>query len=173
MKMLAVVVLCDAQRVFLQRRIVKHHFVEILGTCFLASLFSLFATAGLSRLAGLDTTIARSLFARSITVPLALPITEAMGGIASVTAVLVCATGLLGAALGQAFMTAMGHEKNDEILRGVAQAASAHGLGTSALAESEPEALPFAAVTIAAMGTISNLLLMVPAIKGALVALLG
>ena len=33
MSMLAVVVLCDGQRVYLQRKIVRHHAVEILGTC--------------------------------------------------------------------------------------------------------------------------------------------
>jgi putative effector of murein hydrolase len=61
----------------------------------------------------------------------------------------------------------------DEISRGVAQGGTSHGLGASALAAREPEALPFSAVTIAIMGTVSNLLLYVPPVRGALLAICG
>jgi putative effector of murein hydrolase len=168
MKMLVVVVLCDAQRVFLQLRIVKRHFLEIFGTCLIMAPMSLAITASICHDIGLDAMIGRSLLARSITVPLALSITEAVDGITSITAAVVCATGLMGAALGQVLMSTlsnMGVGGDDEIARGVAQAASSHGLGTAALAESEPEALPFAALTIAAMGTLSNLFIMSPGFR--------
>ena len=122
---------------------------------------------------GLGPTLARSLLPRSITVALALPMTDVLGGSASVTAAVVCFTGLIGAAFGQTVLSALGIGKTDEISRGCAQASSAHGLGASALAEAEPEALPFAAVAIAAMGTLSNLLLYVPAVRGALLAITG
>jgi putative effector of murein hydrolase len=107
MAMLAVVVLCDGQRVFLQRRIVRRHAVEIFGTIILSALFSLFATAFLASLAGLEPVLARSILPRSITVALALPMTEVLGGSASVTAALVCITGLIGAAFGQQLLSAL------------------------------------------------------------------
>jgi putative effector of murein hydrolase len=171
MAMLAVVVLCDGQRVYLQRQIVQRHCIEIFGTVIVSSLFSLFATAYLAAYVGLSPTIAKSMLPRSITVALALPMAEMLGGSASLTAALVCATGLIGAALGQVLMTML--KMRDEISRGVAQATSAHGLGTSALAANEPQALPFAAVTIAIMGTVSNLLLFIPAVRDALLAIIG
>ena len=171
MRMLAVVVLCDGQRVFLQRRIVRHHWLEIVGTIVASSLFSIFFTAFIAAKVGLAPLLAKSLVPRSITVALALPMTEALGGSASVTAALVCVTGLVGAALGQQLLDMM--NVKDEISRGVAMGSSAHGLGASAIAASEPQALPFSAVTIAIMGTVSNLLLQVPVVKGAVLALCG
>ena len=61
----------------------------------------------------------------------------------------------------------------DEISRGVAQGGTAHGLGASALAANEPQALPFSAVTIAIMGTVGNLLLYIPFIRAALLGICG
>ena len=171
MAMLAVVVLCDGQRVFLQRRIVKHHAVEIFGTIIASSLFSLFATAFLASAAGLEPMLAKSLLPRAVTVALALPMTETLGGSPSVTAALVCITGLIGAAFGQVVLTTF--RIRDEISRGVAQGVTSHGLGASALAANEPQALPFSAVTIAIMGTVSNLLLYVPFVRGALLSICG
>ena len=107
MAMLSVVVLCDGQRVFLQRRIVKHHAIEIFGTVIISAVFSLFFTAFLAKTVGLAPVLARSMLPRSITVALALPMTELLGGSASVTAALVCMTGLVGAAFGQIVLTAL------------------------------------------------------------------
>lgn len=169
--MLVVVVLCDGMRVFLQRAVVRRHGAEIIGTAAAASIFSMFATAKLAAAVGLGGQVARSLLPRAVTAPLALPMSDALGGILPLTAASVCFTGLLGAAFGQALMSRMG--LRDEISRGVAQASSAHGLGASALAATESQALPFSAVTIAAMGTISNMLLCVPVLRGALLAITG
>lgn len=171
MSMLVVVVLCDGMRVFLQRRVVRRHGLEILVTAVVASLFSMFATAKLAAMAGLGGQVARSLLPRSVTAPLALPMADTLGGILPLTAASVCFTGLLGAAFGQVLMTRL--HLRDEISRGVAQASSAHGLGASALAATESQALPFSAVTIAAMGTVSNVLLCVPVLQGALLAITG
>eukprot|EP00892_Ulva_mutabilis_P007106 jgi/Ulvmu1/4768/UM020_0053.1 len=171
MSMLVVVVLCDGMRVYLQRSVVRRHGLEILGTVVAAALFSMFATAKLAVVAGLGPQVARSLVPRSVTAPLALPIADMLGGIPSLAAASVCFTGLLGAAFGQVLMTRLG--LRDEISRGVAQACSAHGLGAAAMAATESQALPFCAVTIAAMGTVSNVLLCVPVVRGALLAVTG
>lgn len=171
MSMLVVVVLCDGMRVYLQRSVVQRHGLEILGTVLAAALFSMFATAKLAVMAGLGPQVARSLVPRSVTAPLALPMADNLGGIPSLAAASVCFTGLLGAAFGQVLMSRLGLQ--DEISRGVAQASSAHGLGASAMAATEPQALPFCAVTIAAMGTVSNVLLCVPVLRSALLAVTG
>jgi putative effector of murein hydrolase len=144
MGMLIVVVLCDGVRVFLQRRVVRRHAAEIFGTVLLLSLSSLFITAHLAAALQLRPDISRSLLPRSITVALALPMTRTLGGVENLTAAVVCATGLVGAALGQRILGIV--RMRDEISRGVAQGACAHGLGASAMAATEPQALPFCAV---------------------------
>jgi putative effector of murein hydrolase len=171
MAMLAVVVLCDGTRVYLQRSLVRRHAAEIFGTVIVSALFSLFATAKLAALLGVEAMLARSLLPRAVTVALALPMTETLGGSTSLTAAMVCFTGLMGAAFGQTLMNSM--RIRDEISRGVTQAASSHGMGTAAMAASEPQALPFCAVTIAIMGTVSNLLLCIPVVAQALLAITG
>lgn len=171
MSMLTVVVLCDGMRVYLQRNVVRRHAVEICGSVLIGSVFSLFFTAHLAAALQLSPEIARSLLPRSITVALALPMTQMLGGIESLTTAMVCATGLVGAALGQLLLGAL--RMQDEISRGVAQGSCSHGLGASAMAATEPQALPFCAVTIAIMGTVSNVLLCVPFIRAALLAVTG
>jgi putative effector of murein hydrolase len=171
MSMLSVVVLCDGMRVFLQRQVVRRHAVEICSAVLASSVFSLVYTAKLAASLGLSGEIGRSLLPRSITVALALPISQTLGGVESLTAAMVCATGLTGAALGQLVLGML--RVRDEISRGVAQASSAHGLGASAMAASEPQALPFCAVTIVIMGTVSNVLVCMPVFRSALQAVTG
>ena len=58
-------------------------------------------------------------------------------------------------------------------MRGVATAASAHGLGTAALGSKEPEALPVAALTFALMGIAATVLCAIPGFRYLLVLLAG
>ena len=52
-------------------------------------------------------------------------------------------------------------------------AGSAHGLGTAALAAKEPEALPFCALAYALIGIESTVLVSIPAVQAALLAITG
>ncbi|MEM7497884.1 MAG: LrgB family protein [Pseudomonadota bacterium] len=76
---------------------------------------------------GRDTLIA--LAPKSTTAPVAMGITEALGGLPSLTAVLVILTGIMGAMLGPPLMTAMGIK--DWAARGVAMGTASHGIGTA------------------------------------------
>ena len=171
MAMLPVVVLCDGFRVYSQRQIIQRHFAEIMGTVLVAASFSLYATAHAAAALGFGPVISRSLLSRSITTPLAIPIANALDASMPLTAAFVCITGLMGAALGRSVLSMIG--ANDEITRGISMAASGHGLAASALAAEEPQALPFSGVTIAAMGIVSNLLVNIPAVRLALLAIVG
>lgn len=171
MSLLGVVVMCDAFRIFRQRTVITRHFMETVGTCAFIALFSLFASAFVASAVGLGPDLARAMLSRSVTVALALPVATSLGASTSLTTAIVCATGLLGAALGQTALRLLGVK--DEIARGVAQAASSHGLGSAAMGAREPQALPFCAVTTAAMGAMTNLLVALPPLRGALLAIIG
>lgn len=77
--------------------------------------------------AGRDTLVA--LAPKSVTAPVAMGITEQLGGLPSLTAVLVILTGVLGAALGPYLLSAIG--VHDWAARGVALGTASHGIGTA------------------------------------------
>ncbi|MEL6209049.1 MAG: LrgB family protein [Pseudomonadota bacterium] len=77
--------------------------------------------------AGRDTLVA--LAPKSVTAPVAMGITEALGGLPSLTAVLVILTGILGAMLGPPLLTALGVK--DWAARGLAMGTASHGIGTA------------------------------------------
>ena len=70
-----------------------------------------------------------SLAPKSVTAPVAMGITEKLGGLPSLTAVLVILTGIIGAMLGPMLMNAMG--MRDWAARGVAMGTASHGIGTA------------------------------------------
>lgn len=74
-----------------------------------------------------DTLIA--LAPKSVTAPVAMGITEQLGGLPSLTAVLVILTGVLGAMLGPVLLDLLG--VRDWAARGVAMGTASHGIGTA------------------------------------------
>jgi len=150
----------------------KRHFFEIIGSCFIGATFGLFSSAFNASWLGVPALLSRAVVARSVTVALALPISTALGTDAlAVTATSVMLTGLLGAAFAQVVLDKL--KFKDPIVRGMAVAASAHGLGTAALAAKEPEALPYCALAYAVVGIISTLLVQVPWVRLALLSITG
>ena len=70
-----------------------------------------------------------SLAPKSVTAPVAMGISEALGGLPSLTAVLVILTGILGAAFGPLVLDLM--RIRDWRARGFAIGVASHGIGTS------------------------------------------
>ena len=74
-----------------------------------------------------DTIIA--LAPKSVTAPVAMAITESMGGPPSLTAILVVSTGILGAVTGPSVLRLV--RVRDPALRGIASGVTSHGMGTA------------------------------------------
>ena len=106
-----------------------------------------------------------------MTVALALPIASQLEAPLPITAAAVLLQGLLGANFGPSMMSAVGFK--DTIARGLAAAGTAGGLGTASLTSREPEAMPFCALSYSMIGIFSSLFITVPAIKAALVTIVG
>ncbi|XP_051198793.1 plastidal glycolate/glycerate translocator 1, chloroplastic isoform X1 [Lolium perenne] len=172
MGFLGSVILSFAFSMFKQRKLVKRHAAEIFTSIAVASTFSLYSTAILGRLIGLEPTLTISILPRCITVALALSIVSFFEGAnTSVTAAVVVLTGLIGANFVQAAMDKLG--LNDPIARGIGTASSAHGLGTAALSAKEPEALPFCAIAYALTGIFGSLICSSSAVRQSLVFIAG
>lgn len=172
MGFLGSVILSFAFSMFKQRKLIKRHAAEIFTSVIVSTIFSLYSTALVGRLVGLEPSLTVSILPRCITVALALSIVSLFEGTnSSLTAAVVVVTGLVGANFVQATLDKL--RFRDPIARGIATASSAHGLGTAALSAKEPEALPFCAIAYALNGIFGSVLCSIPAIRQSLLAVVG
>lgn len=93
------------------------------------SLTATVTAVGIAWVLGAGTGTVLSLAPKSVTAPVAMGIAEELGGLPSLTAVLVILTGILGAMLGPPLMTLAG--MRDWAARGVAMGTASHGIGTA------------------------------------------
>ncbi|AJY76748.1 LrgB family protein [Paenibacillus beijingensis] len=82
----------------------------------------------ISRLLNLDTSLIDSLLLRSTTTPIAIAITNMIGGISTLTAVFVIVTGILGSILGPMMIRAA--RIRSDVAKGILMGSSAHAAGT-------------------------------------------
>ncbi|KAH9623138.1 hypothetical protein KSS87_006468 [Heliosperma pusillum] len=172
MGFLGSVIISFAFSMFKQRKLVKRHAAEIFTSIIISTLFSLYSTAFIGRLVGLEKSLTISILPRCITVALALSIVSLFEGTnPSLTAAVVVLTGLVGANFVQVVLDKL--QFRDPIARGIATASSAHGLGTAALSAKEPEALPFCAIAYALTGIFGSILCSIPIVRQSLLAVVG
>lgn len=105
---------------------------------------------------GASRQVALSLAPKSVTAPIALGISEQIGGIAAMTAALVVTTGLLGAAFGPWILDRLGI--TDRRARGLAMGVAAHGIGTARALQSSEEEGAFAGMGMGLNGLATALI---------------
>ena len=114
----------------------KRLWLPLLGGLLAGSLTAVVSAVGIVWLLGAPPATLLSLAPKSVTAPVAMGIAERLGGLPSLTAILVVATGILGAALGPLVLDAL--RVRDPAVRGFAIGVAAHGIGTArAFQESE------------------------------------
>jgi predicted murein hydrolase (TIGR00659 family) len=110
----------------------------------------------IGRAVGLSGQALRSLAPKSITTPIAMGIAEAIGGLPSLTAVLVILTGMVGAALSREALDLF--RIRDQSVRGFAMGLASHGLGTARALQLDPEAGAFAGLAMGLNGAMTAML---------------
>ncbi|WP_108659007.1 LrgB family protein [Acuticoccus kandeliae] len=105
---------------------------------------------------GLPHDVLVSLAPKSVTTPIAMGISSALGGIPALTAVLVIMTGVIGAMTVTPLMNALGMK--DMAARGFAAGVAAHGIGTARAFQVDPLAGAFAGIGMALNGAFTALL---------------
>ncbi len=88
-----------------------------------------------------------SLAPKSVTAPVAMGISEQIGGLPSLTAALVVMTGVIGATCGTTLFKVL-RIKNDSI-KGIAMGVTAHGIGTARAFQVSPEMGAFSGLAMA------------------------
>jgi putative effector of murein hydrolase len=87
------------------------------------------SAVGIGWLLGASRETLLSIAPKSVTTPIAMGIAEKLGGLPSLTAVLVVTTGILGAVLARGTLNLLRIE--DHAVRGFAVGVAAHGIGTA------------------------------------------
>ena len=105
------------------------------------------SAVGIAWLLGADAQILLSLAPKSVTAPVALGIAERIGGIPSLTAVLVVMTGVVGAVFGTKWFDLL--RIRDDSVRGIAMGVAAHGIGTARAFQVSAEMGAFAGLAMA------------------------
>ena len=99
----------------------------------------------------------RSLAPKSITTPIAMGVAEQIGGLPSLTAVLVVATGIFGAVAASTLFRVL--RIKDPAVRGFALGVAAHGLGTARAFQISEETGAFSALAMCLNGILTALFL--------------
>ncbi|GEB35646.1 MULTISPECIES: LrgB family protein [Brevibacillus] len=137
--------------------LLKKHAAQIMISVVSGSAVAVISSAVLALLLHTDQQVLYSLLPRSITTPIAMNVSQMIGGVPSITAVLVLMTGVLGSIIGPYIIAYL--RISDDIARGVLLGTSAHGAGTSKAFEISPIS-----------GTVSSISMIVAALVTQLVA---
>jgi len=114
----------------------------------LAGVFvSALSTVAIARILGASLQTQLSLAPKSVTAPVAMGISEQIGGLPSLTAALVVTTGILGAAIGSRLFKQIGI--TSAATKGIAMGVAAHGIGTARALQESTEMGAFSGLAMA------------------------
>ena len=168
--MLGPAVVSFSQSMYSRRNLLVDNLLVVASGILFGSLGALFATAAFAKWIVLggntDATLRLSVLARSVTAPLAVVVSDMLGGSVGITAAVVVMTGISVASFGQQLLDLVGIK--DPVARGMGQGAAGQSLGTAAMS-SEPEAFPFAAMTFVFMAVVTTCITTIPFMKDLLV----
>ncbi|MBE0623114.1 MAG: LrgB family protein [Burkholderiales bacterium] len=134
----------------------KRLLVPLLAALLAGALTAIVSAVGIAWLLGASRTTLISLAPKSVTTPIAMGITEKMGGLPSLTAVLVVATGIIGAVTAKYVLDFL--RVRDHSVRGFAVGVAAHGIGTARAFQVSEEAGAFAGLAMGLNGLATALL---------------
>lgn len=126
------------------------------------SVTAIVSAAGIGWLLGAPQPIVATLATKSVTAPIAMALSSAIGGIPPLAAVLVVLTGIFGAVIVTPLMNAL--RITDYAARGFAVGVASHGIGTARAFQVSEEAGVFAGIAMGLNGALTALLFLVIAL---------
>lgn len=108
---------------------IKKRGKSLLISVLTGSVVGVISAAGIAGILGASKQVIISLAPKSVTTPIAMGITEKLGGIPPLTAAIVIATGILGAVVGPTVLKILGVRSPTAF--GLAMGTASHGIGTA------------------------------------------
>ena len=118
------------------------------------SLTAALSAWGIGAVLGASRESLMSLAPKSVTTPIAMGVAERIGGLPSLTAVLVISTGIIGAVFGRSLYQRL-HVIQDHAVRGFAIGIASHGIGTARAFQVSEQAGAFAALAMGLNGLLT------------------
>jgi predicted murein hydrolase (TIGR00659 family) len=135
----------------------KRMALPLLASLLVGSLTAALSAVAIGGLLGASKATLLSLAPKSVTTPIAMGVAERIGGLPSLTAVLVIATGIIGAVGARYVYRALRIE--DDAVRGFAMGIASHGIGTARAFQESEQMGAFAALAMGLNGLMTALLL--------------
>lgn len=127
--LLAPATACLGVSIYRQFDILKAHWLPILVGCFCGAAAGLGSVWGMCKLLKMDDLLTTSLLAKSVTTPIAVSITDTLGGLPPITVMAVIISGIFGGIVAPAMIRLF--RIHDPMVAGVSIGTCAHGGGTS------------------------------------------
>ena len=118
---------------YTQREVLKKNLLPILIATSVGALTAIGSVILLGRLFRLEESFLISFIPKSVTTPIAVEVSESLGGIPSITVAAVIITGIVGAVLAPSLIKLLGLK--NKVAIGLAIGASSHAVGTSKAVE--------------------------------------
>lgn len=142
--------------IYQQRRLIQQYWLALCLGSVAGIVVSIATTELLVKALHIDSHIARSLLARSVSTPFAVEASAHLGGTAQLTGLFVIITGLFGIVLGEVILTLL--PLRSRVARGAPFGAAAHGFGLSIARAVGPEEGAVASLTMIFSGVLTVVL---------------
>ncbi len=140
-----------------QREVIKTYSKEIaLGIPF-GGIVAILSAFYIAKILGAEEIVLLSIAPKSITTAIAIGVSEKIGGVPALTAVLVILTGIMGNAVGVEVLNLI--RVKDRVARGLAMGVSSHGLGTARIILDDELAGAVSGLAMALNGVFTSLVL--------------
>lgn len=143
--------------VYKGRRVIAAYWREITAGIAIGGTLAILSAFYTAKLLGGTEEVLLSIAPKSVTTAIAIGVSEKIGGIPALTAVLVILTGILGNAVGVEILDAA--RVRDRIARGLAMGVTSHGLGTARIILDDELAGAVSGLAMALNGVFTSLLL--------------
>jgi putative effector of murein hydrolase len=144
--------------------LIRHMWMPVTVTLLLGGTFTVVLVVALGKLFGIEHIMVMTLVPKSVTTPVAILITEKIGGVIGVVPVFVLLSGIMGAMIGPLLLRVCG--VTHPAATGMAIGLTSHAIGTSRLFELNQQAAGFGALAMSLMAVVSAIVL--PFIAGLL-----
>ncbi len=138
------------------RAVVVREIVPMAAALVVGSIVAIVSAVGVARVLGAPGQVVASLAPKSVTAPVAMAISETVGGLPSLTAGLVIITGILGAIMVTPTMNAL--RIRDWAARGFSVGLASHGIGTARAFTVHPIAGVFAGIAMGLNAVVTAIL---------------
>ncbi len=140
-----------------KRKVIKAYSIQISSGVISGGLIAILSAFFIVYVLGGSTDLLLSISPKSVTTPIAIGVSEQIGGIPSLTAILVIITGILGNSMGIPLLDLFGIE--DKVARGLSMGVTSHGLGTAQIIKEDELSGAVSGLGMALNGIFTSLIL--------------